>query len=183
MTAMAGEASNPDASRSNEWRNGGRGYWRKGACGQNFGGHAFGFRPLELIAIILGFVVFWPLGLALLVWRGFQRKFGPGGGGPAFAAGFGQGPAMWRGMHRNGYYASSGNVVFDEWKASELKRLEEERQKLAESQREFAEYLNHLRQAKDRGEFDRFRNERDAAKARGETGWRPFDDGQATKPQ
>jgi hypothetical protein len=37
-----------------------------------------------------------------------------------------------------------------------LRRLEEERRALDAQQREFAEFLAHLKRAKDREEFDRF---------------------------
>ena len=51
---------------------------------------------------------------------------------------------------------SSGNLAFDEWRETELARLEEERQKLLAAEREFAAYMENLRRAKDREEFDRF---------------------------
>ncbi len=44
---------------------------------------------------------------------------------------------------------SSGNRAFDEYRADTLRRLEEE-------QREFKEFLQRLRFAKDRAEFDQF---------------------------
>jgi hypothetical protein len=102
---------------------------------------------------ILGFVFWWPLGLAVLVyflWSGRMRCCG---------IGFGQnnnstrrdGPARnWTGQPR-----SSGNRAFDEYRAETLKRLEEE-------QRAFQEYLERLRMAKDRAEFDQFMAERGA---------------------
>jgi len=49
--------------------------------------------------------------------------------------------------------ASSGNRAFDDYRSETLKRLEEE-------QREFKEFLERLRFAKDRSEFDQFMNER-----------------------
>ena len=49
--------------------------------------------------------------------------------------------------------SSSGNRAFDEYRSETLKRLEEE-------QREFKEFLERLRFAKDRSEFDQFMNER-----------------------
>ena len=58
------------------------------------------------------------------------------GGGPAWSPG-----------------PSSGNRAFDEYRAETLKRLEEE-------QREFREFLNRLRFAKDKAEFDQFMAER-----------------------
>ena len=48
---------------------------------------------------------------------------------------------------------SSGNWAFDEYRAETLRRLEEE-------QREFKEFLDRLRHAKDKAEFDQFMAER-----------------------
>ena len=44
---------------------------------------------------------------------------------------------------------SSGNWAFDEYRAETLRRLEEE-------QRQFREFLDRLRHAKDKAEFDQF---------------------------
>ena len=52
-----------------------------------------------------------------------------------------------------GFRASSGNRAFDEDRAETLRRLEEE-------QREFKEFLDRLRHAKDKAEFDEFMAER-----------------------
>jgi hypothetical protein len=49
--------------------------------------------------------------------------------------------------------SSSGNRAFDEYRTETLRRLEEE-------QREFKEFLNRLRHAKDKAEFDQFMAER-----------------------
>lgn len=49
--------------------------------------------------------------------------------------------------------ASSGNHAFDEYRAETLKRLEDE-------QREFKDFLDRLRVARDRAEFDQFMAER-----------------------
>lgn len=169
-----------------------------GAAGEERGGFRsgrrrgcdFGWRPIELVAMVLGFIVFWPIGLAIIAWKIWQRRTGyPGdlatftqekvddmrnrafGSGPARRWGFtGAGPGYDPPPRRG----DTGNRAFDDWKNAELERLEEERRKLDEAQKEFADYLAHLRQARDREEFDRFRRERDAARARGEPGWKPF---------
>ena len=60
-----------------------------------------------------------------------------------------------------------GNAAFNEWRTAELSRLDEERRKLDEAQREFAEYSDAIRRAKDREEFDRFMAERRARPAGG----------------
>ena len=49
--------------------------------------------------------------------------------------------------------ASSGNRAFDEYRSETLKRLEDE-------QREFREFLERLRFAKDKTEFDQFMADR-----------------------
>jgi hypothetical protein len=48
---------------------------------------------------------------------------------------------------------SSGNSAFDEYRAETLRRLEDE-------EREFREFLERLRQAKDKAEFDQFMADR-----------------------
>jgi hypothetical protein len=50
-------------------------------------------------------------------------------------------------------YRSSGNRAFDEYRADTLQRLEQE-------SREFREFLDRLRMAKDRAEFDQFMSQR-----------------------
>ena len=54
---------------------------------------------------------------------------------------------------RFGTTPSSGNAAFDEYRAETIKRLEDE-------QKEFVEYLEKLRQAKDKQEFDQFMADR-----------------------
>ena len=123
----------------------------------------------EIIAMVLGFIVFWPIGLAILGYKFWQSR----NGGPdlqTFAASKWQdarammGSSSWGcgSMRRAGgfYTPSTGNAAFDEWRTAELARLDEERRKLDEAQREFAEYVDAIRRAKDREEFDRFMAER-----------------------
>jgi hypothetical protein len=59
----------------------------------------------------------------------------------------------WRRRNRAWGRNSSGNVAFDEYREETLRKLDEE-------QREFRDYLDRLRSAKDRAEFDQFMNER-----------------------
>jgi hypothetical protein len=51
------------------------------------------------------------------------------------------------------YRGTSGNRAFDEYRAETIRRLEEE-------QREFMQFLDRLRHAKDKAEFDQFMAER-----------------------
>ena len=107
-------------------------------------------KPAWIVLMILGFWAWWPLGVAIL----------------AFTSGSGR-MGCWnhRGMNRwqdkmrskvdwwGATAPSSGNRAFDEYRADTLRRLEEE-------QREFKEFLQRLRFAKDRAEFDQFMAER-----------------------
>jgi hypothetical protein len=49
---------------------------------QNDGSHGCGYwhgepwKPMEIVAMVLGFMVFWPIGLAGLGWKFWQKKFG-----------------------------------------------------------------------------------------------------------
>jgi len=120
-------------------------------------------RPAWIALVVLSFIVFWPVGLALLIylkWSG--RMFGfhrgcyghwssPEGRDARRAA-----RDEWRSMKRSarwGQRHGSGNVAFDEYRDATLRKLDEE-------QREFHDYLDRLRSAKDRAEFDQFMRER-----------------------
>ncbi|HEY8125602.1 MAG TPA: DUF2852 domain-containing protein [Methylocystis sp.] len=134
------------------------------------------WRPYEIAAVILGFFIFWPLGLAILVWKLWQRSQGYEGGFYAFAQEQGarvreavsgvarEGSAAWGGPS---FMRSTGNVAFDEWREGELARLEEERRKVAEAERDFAEHIDQLRRAKDRDEFDSFMRGRKTDEGKG----------------
>jgi hypothetical protein len=136
----------------------------------------------EIIAMILGFVVFWPIGLAILGYKVWQSRYGGPdlqtlatnkwqdartmmGSNSSWSSSWGCGSAMRRASR---FYASStGNAAFDEWRTAELVRLDEERRKLDDAQREFAEYVDAIRRAKDREEFERFMAERRGRSAGG----------------
>jgi len=130
---------------------------------------------LEIVAVIAGFVVFWPLGLLALalklirgeIWAGASQSVPPW---VAFKTwkqqnrpeGFGFASNTWQKPWQA--QASSGNAAFDAYRKEQLDRLEAERRKLEEEQKAFAEHLAKLRRAKDQEEFDRFMAERrDAA--------------------
>ncbi len=138
--------------------------WRRHGCG------ASRWTAFELAAMILGFIVFWPIGLAILGYKFWQRRYGGDDLQTFAAARWSQARSAMAGASRSyscgswsrgGFYpGSTGNSAFDEWRAGELARLEAERHKLEEAHREFAEFVENLRKAKDREEFERFMNAR-----------------------
>jgi Protein of unknown function (DUF2852) len=128
------------------------------------------WKAVEVLAMVLGFIVFWPIGLAVLGWKIWQRKSGYQGDIVTFGREIWVRRGRWAAerwgfapIYSNGFAShagSSGNAAFDEWRAAELGRLEEEYQQIAAAEREFAQYLDTLRRARDREEFERFMNER-----------------------
>ncbi|MCC6777973.1 MAG: DUF2852 domain-containing protein [Hyphomicrobiales bacterium] len=107
-------------------------------------------RPAWIALMILGFVIWWPLGLATMAFI-----FGSG----RMSCWKGGGMSRWQGAAQqmrsagNWWQPSSGNRAFDEYREETLRRLEEE-------QREFRDFLVRLRMAKDKAEFDQFMAER-----------------------
>jgi hypothetical protein len=104
-------------------------------------------KPAWLGLMILGFIVFWPVGvviLAYLIWSGRMGCWTRGGPGRWYRSERVHGC---RHHGRRGH--SSGNSAFDEYREETLRRLEEEQQA-------FQDFLDRLRQAKDKAEFDQF---------------------------
>lgn len=110
-----------------------------------------GWNPLTTVAMILGFVLYWPVGLAIIAWNWMTHPFGRSGRRAAREA--------FRGSR------DSGNTAFEDWKGAELERLEAERQKLAAAQAEFSGFVDQLKRAKDREEFERFMTNRNTPAA------------------
>ena len=113
---------------------------------------------------VLGFCVFWPIGLATLVflmcsgrtraWKMESRgRWYNAQNGAQTGGGWGGGCGWGGGWKRGSEFRPSGNVAFDEYRRETLRRLEEEA-------REFTEYLDRLRAAKDKQEFEQFMAER-----------------------
>jgi Protein of unknown function (DUF2852) len=118
---------------------------------------------LEVAAMIGGFIVFWPLGLVALFLKWKNGEMWPGAATSQVPGGPWKMPDMSKWQGRSYGYSSSGNAAFDEYKRTQIARLEEERRKLDEEQKAFREHLWNLRKAKDQAEFDRFMAERNAA--------------------
>jgi hypothetical protein len=102
--------------------------------------------------MVLGFLIWWPLGLATLIfgiWSGRMGCWKRGEVARQSSEAWRDATSWWR------QPPSSGNHAFDEYRTETLRRLEEE-------QREFKEFLERLRFAKDKTEFDQFMAERRA---------------------
>ncbi|MDP4991194.1 MAG: DUF2852 domain-containing protein, partial [Marivita lacus] len=93
-----------------------------------------------IAAMVLGFIFFWPVGLALLAYMIWSKRM--------FNS------SCSRRSNRSlsptfNTMRSSGNAAFDAYKTETLRRLEDE-------QENFEAFLKRLRDAKDKAEFDQF---------------------------
>jgi hypothetical protein len=140
-------------------------------------------RPAWIALMVVSFILFWPLGLAtlaFLIWSGrmgcgarsgmsghedrrerFERKMER----------MRQRMEQWGGDQRGGDqrprgFAPSGNRAFDEYREDMLKRLEDEA-------KDFRGFLDRLRMAKDKAEFDQYMADRRARPAGSEGGGEP----------
>ena len=104
-------------------------------------------KPIWIAGLLLSLWISWPVGLvvfAFLIWTGrldgWRRA-----GLSLWQEGLGplRQPGSWWSPR------TSGNNAFDKYRSDTLQRLEEEG-------KEFREFLNRLRAAKDKAEFDQF---------------------------
>lgn len=107
-------------------------------------------KPAWITAMIIGFIVWWPIGLGVLAYLIWSGRMGCGN------------RTAWRdylateARRFGGPFRATGNHAFDEYREATLKRLEEEAN-------EFQAFLKRLRHAKDKAEFDQFMAERHSA--------------------
>lgn len=114
----------------------------------------------NIFSLVVGFVIFWPVGLAFLYliltgrdvpqtlqrgWHILRDKVS----GHRAGTGFGQ---------------RSGNAVFDDHLRAEYARLELEKRRLEDEKVAFAEFLDRLGKERDREIFNQWRAERDASR-------------------
>ncbi|NVO55558.1 DUF2852 domain-containing protein [Rhodobacteraceae bacterium B1Z28] len=95
-----------------------------------------------IAAMVLGFIFFWPIGLALLAYMIWSKRM------------FSKSCSRRKSWHSHmSAMKPSGNSAFDAYKSDTLARLEREQQ-------DFEAFLGRLRDAKDKAEFDEFMDER-----------------------
>ena len=94
-------------------------------------------RAAWIVATVIGFVVFWPIGLALLFYTIWSKRMRCNSWGRRARD------------IRTRDFGKTGNTAFDAYRDETLRRLEEERES-------FTAFLAQLRAAKDKAEFDQF---------------------------
>ena len=93
-----------------------------------------------IATMVLGFIFVWPIGLAILFYMIWSGRMGCG-------------KHSWKRSYGRSGAGATGNAAFDEYREETLRRLEEE-------QGAFMGFLEQLRRAKDKAEFDQFMSER-----------------------
>ena len=141
------------------------------SCGTSHRSGPFPKRSLEIGAIVVGFIYWWPIAVAYVAWKiagypalGQMKEFANKG---SFSFAGGTGPSRFARAYEaargfSGTEASSGNWAFEEYRRAELERLEARRRALQEESRAFAEFVEELKRAKDREQFDAFMAKRRA---------------------
>lgn len=114
--------------------------------------------PATIAMMIIGFMIFWPLGMAMIAYilwgdrlDGFKNDVNRATDSMT---------DTFRSAGFSNTTARTGNAAFDEWRDVEIARLEEKRRKLEETRREFDAHLRELRSAKDKEEFTSFMDAR-----------------------
>lgn len=112
-------------------------------------------RGAWIAAMVLGFVVFWPVGLALVAYITVTKRWSNHTMFGNRCSSRRHSSQAWggQGWGAGRAYATTGNSAFDAYRAETLRRLEEE-------QAAFESFLGRLREAKDKQEFDAFMNDR-----------------------
>jgi hypothetical protein len=121
-------------------------------------------RALEIVGIVFAFFWFWPLAAAYIAWKcmGYpvpeglrepvERVYGAFGGFTPLR------DIRWNAAP----FTGTGNRAFDDYRRAEIERLEQERRKLDDEAREFRTFVEELKRAKDREEFDAYMAKRRA---------------------
>ena len=133
-------SSSATMNNSGSHHNGGR------CCG--FSGNA-NWSGTNIAAMVIGFVLFWPLGLFMLYWifkgrdvTDMRRHFGE----------------KWNRFKGNGATGASGtdNQVFNEYQQTQFDRIREIKDEIKERARRFAEFRSDAKRRADEEEFRRF---------------------------
>ena len=114
-----------------------------------------------ITVVVAGFWLAWPVGLALLAFlagSGRLREMRNAAPGTWFNLGTSgtndnRWNAGWKAPWGKPQASTSGNKAFDEYRDETLRRLEDE-------EREFQAFLDRLRKARDKSEFDAFMADR-----------------------
>lgn len=132
-----------DAATGDRPRNGRRSGPR---CGGSWSG-------LNIAAMVVGFVLFWPIGLLLLFWiisgRGVQEL------PDAFRGLWSRVDDAWRG-NGSGTRATTENVVFNEFQQAQYERIRDIKDEIKKRAQRFRDFRAKAKRRADEEEFNQF---------------------------
>jgi len=120
--------------------------------------------PINIAIMVVAFIIgAWPVGLfmiAYMIWgQAWGLDFSTWGKSDGVSrTGEKMKSAFGNAFDGKASSSRTGNSAFDEWRDAEMRRIEEERQKLETAKREFQEYMEEMQKARDKEEFERFKS-------------------------
>ena len=115
---------------------------RHGGCGKG------NWSPVNIFAMVLGFVLFWPVGLVILFWilKGRNVKDLPAAS-----------KKQWKKMFASdSEHSESDNVVFNEYQQTQFDRIMELKEEIKARARRFRDYRGDAKRRADETEFKEF---------------------------
>lgn len=119
-----------------------------------FGSRRANWSGLNIFAMVLGFVFFWPIGLLVLYWilKGREVQELPREAQNQWS----RMSASWRGKQSHGASGSGDNEMFNEYQQTQYDRIREIRDEIRERARRFSDFRSNAKRRADEEEFRRF---------------------------
>lgn len=111
----------------------------------------------NIAAMVVGFMLFWPIGLFMLVWilLGRDVRSLPA----TVREQWSKASEFWEGAGCQRTHDSTENVVFNEFQQTQYERIREIKEELRERARRFRDFRANSRRQADEEEFNRFMND------------------------
>ncbi len=108
---------------------------------------------VNITAMVLGFVLFWPIGLVMLFWILSGRDVAelPGA--------IRQKWRWYKGEHSRDFSGTTDNVVFNEYQQTQRDKIREIEEEISTLEERFRTYRANAQRRKDRAEFEDFMSE------------------------
>ena len=125
----------------------------RGQCCGNWGRRG-NWSGLNIAAMVVGFILFWPIGLFILYWivTGRNVRELPQGIRHQWSKVSGN----WRGSDGFSQHGGTENVVFNEFQQTQYDRIREIKDEIKERARRFGEFRADAKRRADEEEFNRF---------------------------
>lgn len=146
--------STVDSSKHPSWSRCGTRYANNGSCAR--------WSPTNIAGMVIGFVVFWPVGLVILAWilSGRHVRDLPAAIRDLWSRFFSKTESR--------FHSGTDNIVFNEYQQTQYDRISEIKNEIRERARRFTEFREDIQRRRDREEFDRFMASAPGSSGRGE---------------